>query len=424
MTANANPNLSATLQELFGIQINVRSAEALSKMREGVIVKVHASRWRGRVPLRLEDLGIFIDPDERRAYDQVVKLGSLVTLPDKIETADGQTINLPSIETRARRLASSHGIETRWGTLIPYTRWAAFRQEFDSLVRDWDAAAADIEERFDDYVELITGRVAAAARVSYRTYVARTSANDLAVLMDEDRFVDNVVALALKSIPHRRSIRSTFSLEMEASYVPLPDQIDRRESETAESVAYWNEVKRSEELAAMNEEIAAQTRNRAQALMEGFFKDVAKQSRNLALEAYEALYERLSAPGGFVHARNVVQLKNMLSVVTDLAEFSGDEDIARKLEVARQIIDRDGDNRRESAGTIELALSNVISEIRSQLEMLDAVSDQVSSVRSRLTRDDLSAAAVEPAPAPARRSQNDLTFDVADLTAPKVRRGG
>ena len=95
-------------------------------MREGVIVTLHAGRWRAEREFNLEELGVAArDNADGERLRKWFRLGSKRLLPARYLS------RLDSLDTNARKWLTTCGMKTYWGTFVPadvYPRWKEAHQ--------------------------------------------------------------------------------------------------------------------------------------------------------------------------------------------------------------------------------------------------------------------------------------------------------
>lgn len=103
---------------------NRRVAEIAAAIKDGVIVKVHVSRWRAKSKLTAGEVGLKQMTTE---LERRLQLGHKRLLPSDYDKA------LENCEVRARQALRTAGIETAYGYFIPAKRFKMFRDVFEAM---------------------------------------------------------------------------------------------------------------------------------------------------------------------------------------------------------------------------------------------------------------------------------------------------
>lgn len=336
------------LAELLGVSpdaLKTAPPEWLDLLSQGVIVKIHMSRWRARTSLDFTDLGLHLN-GEARLYDDLISLGSKLLLDRATEKA------LVSIESQARQTPGKHGFTTTFGAFVPATAFAGFMEAMDELKARWFAKAAEIANDYDRVVMPHVDKFAEAARVAYKRANRLQAGQDLDYrYLPEDQYVDRFMSRIRSLIPTADQIRDSFSFDVEFTYVPLPSMLaadeaaaDRIRLEAIRNRdALSSERQRQAAIDAMNRQVLEQARQDKERLVTGFIADVAAQLRTLTFEALSDVHKSLNR-NGKLHSRSIVQVRNLIDQLTRL-NFVNDPDIERVINQLRAIADTPADSR-------------------------------------------------------------------------------
>jgi hypothetical protein len=346
------------LARILGVDsgaIKSRPADWLRLMREGVIVKLHIRRWRAKARLDLDDLGLPEDAED--------SIGDLLNLGDKRLLPRDLAKRLEAIDNAGRKALERAGFETYWGTFIPATAFQAWKEQNDEHKARYMAARDELLADYDSIISNLIASYRGAARAAYRRANALhplTMTRD--ELRDETIFVDSFARRIRRLIPTASQIYDSFAWEEELSYIPLPSLLASDEAETerlrieaerqrleAELARddLWREVAIRDEadrarrnaLAAMNEEVVAQARERKEQLLNGFMNDMVVQLRSAVYNAVTDILATMERNDGKLHPRSVVQLRNLSEQVARL-NFFGDDEIDLMLSQVRTAFDQ------------------------------------------------------------------------------------
>lgn len=93
-----------------------RSDWALALMSQGVIVKLSLCRWRAKIKLESETLGLrFVDEDGSGFMKDYIRLGDQKLLPPEVLK------EIETLERRARETLVTYSFGTVWGRFVPFT---------------------------------------------------------------------------------------------------------------------------------------------------------------------------------------------------------------------------------------------------------------------------------------------------------------
>jgi len=426
----------------------------LTLMKEGVVVNLTLRRWRAKVSLSFEDLGLPVTQLERSESNKVMTLGEKFLLPRRYMK------RLASIDSAARTNLARHGYKTHWGYFVPVTAYEAFKESNESYIAEYLGLRDEIVENWQSIRVEMVEDYSVEARKAYRRIgkldVAKMS---LAEYANEDRFVDRFVAQALAYMPTPEQFAESFAYETRLEYIPLPSQLAEEQAEAerirlrsranreleaeeallesaklqAERAKVYDETaaerERVSSLRAMNDDIVAKARQEKEQLVERFMADVFGQLRSLVFEAVTdvaATIERNRATDGTIrlHPRSVTQLQNLLDKVEQL-NFIGDQEITKVLQPVKAVLQQAPGTR--NAKEFRQALEDIAIVTRQSLlavgqdtsRMSRAAlppaayrADRVRNARQNLGLDEI--APLESQPMQRRkRAQLELTEDVA-----------
>lgn len=369
-------------------------------MKEGVIVEVHVSRWRGKTSLSLDDIGVPTN-GEQALYDSLLTLGTKNLMP--LEDIK----RLHSLENRARQAPLKHGIRTHYGAFIPAEAYPDFKNEIEEIRAEYEAARDDLCARYPVWTAQLVDQYAEAARVAFRRRHALRNLDHDYRHLPEDEFVDAFVERIKLEIPVAEAIRDSFSLDYDLSYIPLPSLLAEDAALAAQSeavkaradaeIAAARAQSEAEELKArmtirMHEDVLFKTRQDLDRLALGFVRDVAYEVRSIIFDATEAAL-KTTEKNGYIHARTVTQLQNVIARIERINVLE-DADANRMIDVLREIVNAPAnersaeqvmDNLRAMSAVTRASLSRLADPNRIGLDAPSAPSVRsLESARQRL----------------------------------------
>ena len=198
--------LESTLTDFFAIRTQA-VRDPWAQIMDGFLVNVHVKAWTGKTRLSAEDFGL----PERTAkkLDASIEWGKL----SLIDVATGK--KLSALETRARRIAKKWSRHTHWGSYIPVSAMAAFKEEFAEVVTIWNAVIADWTAHYDVIRESAEQRV--------RAHVA--SAAEIADQFGQTLAEEAAFIRLMASYPEREVIPQKFALSYELAFIPSPTMV-------------------------------------------------------------------------------------------------------------------------------------------------------------------------------------------------------
>lgn len=311
---------AAIIAEKLGVQpdeIKVENPRWLNLLQEGVIVRLHAHRWRARTSLDLSDLGLPGNDGAARLYGDMVDLGAKYLMPKKVLK------NLDAIEVAARQALKKYSFQTYWGHFVPVTAYGRikeilgkYRQEYDDAVQNW-------LERYDDLVAQVLESYAELARIAYRRRHRLQAGQDQDHrYLPEDAYVDSVVTRVRSLIPSKEEVKESCGFEIELSYIPLPSLLAADIDRAAE--IQINTAKKEAEL-AMHRDVLSRARAEAEERLQQFLADFTGQLWGIAYNACVDVLKTCSR-NGYLHPRSVVQLRNIIDQLRAL-NFTDNEEI-------------------------------------------------------------------------------------------------
>ena len=345
--------------------IHAADAGWVHLMRQGLIVRIHLHRWRGRTSLSLDDIGVPLN-GEQKLYEELLALGQKLLMPKEMLK------ELDAIDSGARKCAERHGYETFWGTFIPFTAYAAWKKDNERFRERYDAVRDRLIENYETIVANLMEKYQEAAYIAfYRRRLLQTEHAAGCTPLTEAQFVEAFMGRIRALIPTREEICASFLYDVELSYIPLPSllaqdeaaadriRLDRLKDRTELDA----EEERQRLVTAMHRDVLDAARRQKQALITGFLKDIVAQLRALIYDAVTQIGDAVQR-NGYLHPRSVVQLNTLIQRVEAL-NFFGDPDAEAMIEELRRIAETPAESR--SAADIQDQLRQIAIVTRQSL---------------------------------------------------------
>lgn len=193
-----------------------------SRLADGLLVRVHVSRWDGEVRLSADDLGL--DATTYRDVLSRIRWGGLTLLPE-----NGKRFS--SLETRFRRLPERWGVAVHWGRFVPVSAWESFRRDWDALQQEWEELLKAWEESYDS-ARAAAEKAAYAFAASSATHARRLGRLSSA---EEAEWRARLAERILAHYPPVDEIRRRFAVSYETAIIPRPS-LDLEETHRIEAL--------------------------------------------------------------------------------------------------------------------------------------------------------------------------------------------
>ena len=239
---------------------------------DGVLVRVHVGRWRATHQLSPEDLGL--SPEVAQSLLRQIRLGAKLLLPKAMLT------ELSRLETLARGNLDRHAADTTLGAFVRASRFASFRDTHNDLAARYLALRDDLINRLDDIREELRHTFTEAAEALYPQVRRHTD-----VAWGE--FVSGYVNRALDLHPSRETIRDSFYMTYDLTYVPLGRQLLADEIQRAQAIRD----------PALRADLETHLRDRAERTVTEFLEHLARDYRQAVHQAATRLLERVTRAG-------------------------------------------------------------------------------------------------------------------------------
>jgi hypothetical protein len=332
-------------------------------MRQGVLVTVHISRWRAVAQLTPEHLGLtFGDEGEREALTKSMRLGEVYLLPDRYIKAVG------SLDSLIRKNIQKWAFHTYYGEMLTAEAFQEWKEEHDRMSAQYLAIGQELFDNWQSIVFEVADLHMANARAAYRREKA-SGVSKVTREFTEDEFVRNYVDAILQAMPGGRAVMDSFGVQVDYTYIPLPDMINR-EYERQAQISENERVLRakSEAEIAMHREVMQSYKSR-------YDEQVVDNLKRIVTQLNDALYQAASdilatsGAAGRLHPRSVVQLKNAVGKVRSM-NFLDYADIDRMCSQAESLLEGPAEGRsfEQAAGK----LRDIVTVTRSTLMSLQA----------------------------------------------------
>lgn len=357
----------------------VRNAEWEKFLQDGLLVRLHIGRWRGKSLLSLEDLGIQPETTaQRKAFERVLTLGSRYILPRQImKKAEG-------LESKARYALEKRSFRTFWGRWIHVSKYAEWREVNEQIRAEYLALAQEIQNTWEDLLE--------QSRQDYvilglQTYNRLVQAGALAVSSTErEVWVREFVARSMAQVWNVERVVSSFTYAWKSEFVALAQQVA-----TDQAAAGAIRLSQAEQL--MLEDVrrtaAEQAAEGCQRLAADLIAEVREQVYKVAVDALENLRKN----DGRLGRNSSKGLNNLIEQMTSMV-FWSDPALEQRIASVQRIVQTPANRRSESE--LNDALVSLGAEARLVLTELDrtplrsaqsvGISDEIGELRQTVAR--------------------------------------
>jgi hypothetical protein len=246
----------------------------LALMRNGIIVGLKISRWRGTTRLTPDTLGIkFTDEDAHAFARKYLSFGHQKLLPPEINR------EFESIERRARELLNLYSFDTVWGKFVPITAFQSWETQNEELKKEYMDLAKQFGNGFDRIVSTVKSDYKNLAKDVWARLYPDNGGNPT------DSFVETFSNNIVSKIPDVMQIMSNFKYETVYSFIPMPSFIEK-ELDVVRDIQRERDVKdHNARLKVETEErIAAIYVEKKKELIEGFLDSTVNAMRNYVRE--------------------------------------------------------------------------------------------------------------------------------------------
>lgn len=123
---------------------------ALDLMREGTIVNLRMSRWRGTSSINPEDLGIkFKNQEVEKFFEKYIKFGTEKIIPKDFER------KIHAVEIKARKNIQKYSFKTMWGPFIPYQTFGLWEKENSKIREEYFEVAEELSTNYEGIKNII-----------------------------------------------------------------------------------------------------------------------------------------------------------------------------------------------------------------------------------------------------------------------------
>jgi len=320
----------------YTITEQVRNDWALALMSRGLIVRLTVSRWRAKVKLDFNKLGLkFVNDDSLNFMRKYINLGTQKLLPPE------ELAQMETIERRARYNLKNYSFDTIWGRFVPMTAFDEWKSNNDVIYEDFKECALSFVTRYDNIIETVK-----------RDY--RSMAIDVwARLYPEDKygatdsFIENFVDEVVSKIPSKEEILKTFKYELVYISIPMPSVVEN-------NIAKAQEVRRKSEMddfaldleKETKQRIASEYIKRKEELIDGFLESTVTSMRKYVGDLCDNVLRSMNnqTKVGKITQHHITKINGMIKKVK-LLNFYGDEEISGLLKELGEEVDKFSDQR-------------------------------------------------------------------------------
>lgn len=293
---------------------------ALALMRNGIIVTLKISRWRGTTRLTPDVLGIkFSDGEAFDIAKRYLSLGHQKLLPPSVGR------EFEAIEKRSRDLLSTYSFNTVWGKFVPITAFKIWESQNEALKKEYMDLAKQFGDKFNSIIATVKSDYKFLAKdVWERLYPNGGDPTDSFI----ESFSNNIV----DKIPDLIKIMSDFKYESVYSVIPMPSFVEKDISEA-------RDIERERELKDHNANLQKQTEEiissmyveRRKEIIDDFLNSTVREMRNNIAELCDEVLISLGKEKykNRVSDSQIKKIKRMIKRVRIL-NFYNDEDINRR----------------------------------------------------------------------------------------------
>jgi hypothetical protein len=346
------------IRSVTGQTVTVQDFDWRELMEDGVIAEVTIGRWRGKMRLTPEDLGLPAEAIKEQELTELLHLGDKLLLPAKTLRS------LQAVESRARAKLRRAGFETHWGIFIPVTAYQTMKRDLDECKTDYFRLRNNILDQYDDLKSEMYMSYLAAGRVAYDRLMQQ---NYLPYGSNREIFAEDFANRILVNIPPAAEIYASFEFEVRLSYIPLPALLDQKAERAASRPDLQEDAEEYERRRArekMQRDIITRAQEDKEKLVNQFLDDIQNQLNstvhNVCVDVLQALTDN-----DRLNNRNVVSLKKLIETVSQL-NFYKDQDVEQAINRVREdITSRQPDER--SKTSMEKTLRSIVTLTRSKL---------------------------------------------------------
>jgi len=294
-----------------------RSDWALALMSQGVIVKLSLCRWRAKIKLESETLGLrFVDEDGSGFMKDYIRLGDQKLLPPEVLK------EIETLERRARETLVTYSFGTVWGRFVPFTAFDEWEKENNIIKRDFIDQARALGEKYDIIVEAVKDDYRNLARdVWARLYPQDKGGATLS-------FIEDFVVKIINKIPSREDVIASFKYNSVYFVIPMPSFV-------AENIARAEKIRLETDMEEFESNIEKDAKRRIseeyvarkKELIDGFLESTVDMMRKYKRDLCDSVLQSIArkSRSGKVTLRNINKLKGMIKKVKLLNFYDDDE---------------------------------------------------------------------------------------------------
>jgi len=310
----------ANTVNINGMEIDAdqyRNDWALALMSQGVIIRLSVSRWRAKMKLTPQMLGLkFIDEESSEFMKGYVKLGDQKLLPPTVLR------EIENLERRARITLVAYSFNTVWGRFVPFTAFEDWERENKIIHDDFIAQALALDNQYDEIINAVKSDYKNMARDVWSRLYPNSKDNPT------QSYIENFVSAIVEKVPAREEIVASFKYNSTYFIIPMPSFIE-------EDMARAQDIRRASQMKEFDSELERDTKRRIQEeyvhkkqeLIDGFLESTVSSMRTHVSELCNGVLKSLvqQSKSNDITSRHTNKLKSMIKKIKLLNFYNDDE---------------------------------------------------------------------------------------------------
>jgi len=320
----------------YNIKEQVKNNWALALMTRGLIIRLCIRRWRAKIKLDFNKLGLkFVDDNSLEFMKKYINLGTQNLLPPK------EISKITLIETRARDNLTNYSFDTIWGRFVPMTAFDEWEYNNDKIYEEFKNFALSFVSRYDEIINIVRNDYRSMAKDVW----ARLYPQDQ--FGASESFIQNFVDEIVSNIPSKEEVLKTFKYEIIYITIPMPSVVE-------DNIAKAQEIKRQSEMKEFktnleietHQKIADEYIKRKKELIDGFLESTVESMRHYIGDLCDNVLQSISNSSrlGNVNKHHIKRINGMIKKVK-LLNFYGDETISKLLGELGEEVNKFNDQR-------------------------------------------------------------------------------
>ena len=324
-----------------------RPEEVLAVTRDGVLIEVRVSRYRGTARLSLDELGLGTEEMKNFAAKHL-DLGRKLLLPKALDKA------LINAEYQARNAVYANGMQTAYGWFVPTRRVAIFKTSFVAAKAKFEKVLTDLCANLDAIKEEIRKEYTTLAPHAWVSMRAKWTEGNVApigtfaeIVEPTPLFVSWFAEAIVAQIPPTASILNDAVFRYELNILQAPD------AELAKDFATNDATVNSE----LQEHLLARKKEFIDDFLFSMRNGLAENVGKLIAEVKETVGESAK-----VHGKTVQKILRALANLKDL-NVTNDTDIERELSGVMSFVEAKSTDKVVDAQQVLAALQEASNRI-------------------------------------------------------------